>query len=406
MGKYFLLKFKSLLKVFPYVALALVILIGCLFAAFGFVYGSADDDQTRFKLALVCSENDPYFMAGLEVVQGYDSTRFSIDTQQMSEEEAHEALKQGLLDAYVVIPEGYISNAMSGELGSLKYVSSNDTADLTTLFKDEITGVVSNIIITCEKAMYGVDAAADDFAFEGNASTHAHEISLRYVDYILDRTDMYYVDQLGIHDSLGFDGYLFAGISVLILSVVLIPVALCFVNQDLAVLRLLKSKNIGAGKQVVGEFLAFAAILLIPVCGLCVLVTVIDSSLTEELKRIAMVFSFENFGLLLLAVLTLAAFAYFIMQLADEFVGGTLLYFFAALALCFVSGCIYPVYFFPDILKNISMYTPQGLARELFGGAIVRAADSRICVSMAIYTAVLLSGAGIIRAIHLRGAKR
>ena len=52
------------------------------------------------------------------------------------------------------------------------------------------------------------------------------------------------------------------------------------------------------------------------------------------------------------------------------------------------------------------MYTPQGLARELFGGAIVRAADPRLCVSMTIYTAVLLSGAGIIRAIHLRGAKR
>ena len=406
MGKYFLLKLKSLIKVFPYVTIAVFLLFGSLLAAFAVVYESSNDEKTRFKLALVCSENDPYFMAGLEVVQGYDSSRFSIDTQQMSEEDAQKALEQGLLDAYVVIPDGYIGSAMQGELGALKYVSTSNSTDLTTLFKDEITSVVSNIIITCEKGMFGIEALAEDFDFRQRAADYSYAISMGYVDYILDRSDMYYVDQLGLHDSLGFDGYLFSGISVLLISVMSIPVALCFVNQDLAILLLLKSKNIGAEKQVISEYLVFITALLVPVCGLSIITALFRNKLPEDIQRLAMIFAVQNIWRIFLIVINLGAFAYFVMQLADELVGGTLLYFFAALILCFASGCIYPVYFFPDILRNVAQYTPQGLAKQIIGNCIIGVSDFRIYVSIMLYTCVFLLGVGCIRVVRLRRAKR
>ena len=67
--------------------------------------------------------------------------------------------------------------------------------------------------------MYGIEHAAEDYGFQQRAAMYTRDISMRYVDYILDRTDMYYVDQLGIQDSLGFDGYLFSGMVVLLFSV-------------------------------------------------------------------------------------------------------------------------------------------------------------------------------------------
>ena len=406
MGKYFLLKLKSLIKVFPYVTIAVFLLFGSLLTAFAVVYESSNDEKTRFKLALVCSESDPYFMAGLEVVQGYDSTRFSIETQHMSEEEAQKALEQGRLDAYVIIPDGYIGSAMQGELSSLKYVSTTSSADLTTLFKDEITGVVSNIIITCEKSMYGIEAVAQDFDFQQRAANYTYAVSLSYVDYILDRSDMYFVDQLGLHDSLGFDGYLFSGIAVLLISVMLIPVALCFINREFAVLHLLKSKNIGAGKQVFAEFMALVTALILPVCGLGLITSIFRNKLPEDVQRLAMIFFAQNIWHIFLIVMTLGAFAYFVVQLADELVGGTLLYFFTALVLCFVSGCIYPVYFFPDVLRNVAQYTPQGLGRQLIGNCIVGSLDFKLCVNMMLYSSLFLIGAVCIRIVRLRRAKR
>ncbi len=407
MGKYFLLNFKSLLRLFPYIFVAVILLFSCLFLAFGAAFKTTENEgKVRFKLALVCDGEDPYFLAGLEIVQSYDATRFSIETLHMDETQAQKSLEQGALDAYVVIPKGYIHDAMNGTLGELKYVSTTGTAELTTLFKNEITGVVSDIIVTCEKAMYGVEHIADDYGFENSASVYARDISLKYVDLILDRADTYYVDELGIHDSLGFDGYLFSGICVLVFTVMLIPAGVCFIKRDVSVQRLLKAKNIGAGMQVAGEYLALIIVLLIPVAVISSVVALFDSVFSSELIRLVHVFAPQNLLWLTVILLNMAAFGYLFFQLADELVGGILLFFFAALALCFVSGCIYPVYFFPDILRNVSLYTPQGISRSIISGCVVGDVQYMEVVILSVYTVMLLCASYVIRAIRLNGAKR
>ncbi len=406
MGKYFVLKLKSLLKVFPYIFLAVILLFACLFLVFGAVLKAAEGEgKVRFQLALVCEDNDPYFLAGLDIVQAYDSTRFSIETVQMDEAQAQKELEQGTLDAYVVIPNGYIQAAMDGKLGTLKYVSTTGAADLTTLFKDEVTGVVSDLIVTCEKAMFGVEQIAADYDFEDRAAFYTKEISLKYVDYILDRTDMYYVDELGIHDSLGSDGYMFAGITVLVFSVMLIPAGVCFIKQDMTIPLLLKSKNVGAAMQVAVEYLAFIIVLLIPIALISMFVVLMGPAMPDSLYRLLKVFSLENLVWVIVVLLNLGAFGYLLFQCANELVGGILLYFFVAIALCFISGCIYSVYFFPEVLRNVSLYTPQGISRSILSGCIVGNVNKCEIMVLSAYTVVLLGGSYAMRSLRLRVTK-
>jgi len=405
MGKYFVINLKSLLKVLPYIFATVLLLFSCMLLAFHTAFKAADEEEnTRFRLALVCGD-DPYFQAGLNIVQSYDSSRFAVETVHLDEQEARTSLEQGKLDAYVVIPDGYIRDAMSGKLGELQYVSTTGAVELTTLFKDEITGVVSDIIVSCEKAMYGVERIDEDHDLENGAEAYIEQISMKYVDLLLDRADMYYLDELGVHDSLGFDGYLFAGIFVLICAVMMIPVCVCFIRPELSLNRLLQSKNIGAAAQVMGEYSAFLVVIFIPMAVLSVGTALVKPVFSAELMRLASVFAPNNFLFLFVTVLNAAALSYLFFQLADELVGGVLLYFFVAFALCFMSGCIYPTYFFPDVLRNASQYTPQGLSRSIISGCIIGNVRCLDLILLSVYTAVLLTAAYVIRLVRLNSAK-
>lgn len=407
MVKYFLVTLKRLLKTFPYIFSTVLILLLCMFIAFGSAMNITEDEgQVRFRLALVCDDQDPYFMAGLDIVQAYDSTRFAIDTVKMDEADAHKALARGELDAYVVIPEGYIQAAMDGKLGTMKYVSTTGATDLVTLFKDEITAVVSQIIIACEKGMYAVERIAVDYDFESKASEYTGEISLKYVDYILDRSDMYYVDELGIRDSLGFDGYLFSGITVLVFSLMLIPAGICFINQDLSVQALLKSRNVHSGMQVLAEYLALVIVVFIPTLLVSLIVFLFSDAIPAQLLRLLQVFLPNRLPLLLLVIMNLVAFGYLVFQYANELVGGLLLYFFIALAFCFVSGCVYPDYFFPDVLRCVSRYTPQGISRSLLADYVVGNINVFKLVTLLGYTSFLVLASVFTRSVQICSQKR
>ena len=69
-------------------------------------------------------------------------------------------------------------------------------------------------------------------------------------------------------------------------------------------------------------------------------------------------------------VILAAAMSYFIFTLVRDLISGVLLQFFAGGVLCFVSGCLYPPYFFPAAVQKATIYLPTGAARSyLCGGS-------------------------------------
>ena len=75
------------------------------------------------------------------------------------------------------------------------------------------------------------------------------------------------------------------------------------------------------------------------------------------------------------SLLMVAGFTYLLYSLADHLVSGVLLTFFAILALCFVGGCMYPTYVFPETLQRLSSILPVGIARA----DLIRAVQGKGC---------------------------
>jgi ABC-type uncharacterized transport system permease subunit len=101
-----------------------------------------------------------------------------------------------------------------------------------------------------------------------------------------------------------------------------------------------------------------------------------------------------------------AAFSYMLCNMATDLIGGILLQFFSILSVCFLSGCLYPAYFFPAAVQKVAAWLPAGLARSLLSGVITGDAGLAPACWLLVYTLAFVSVGGIVTHLRVKGVDR
>ena len=101
-------------------------------------------------------------------------------------------------------------------------------------------------------------------------------------------------------------------------------------------------------------------------------------------------------------LLFVTAFNLFIFEISDNMVSGVLLHFFSALALCYISGCLYPIYAFPKIIQQISIFLPTGLARGYLAAIITESNSLKLFLGLACYVVFFFTAAALVRLYKVR----
>lgn len=361
MGKYFWMQCKRVLRFLPLVLCVAAVLFGSLAAIYNEMIRMSEesDAKTKFKVGLVGTAGDSYLQLGLAALESFDSSRFAVEIVTMTEPEAETAMTRGDIAAYVAIPEGFMEAAFRGEFMPLKYVSTVGAVGLVTLFKDEITLVINDILTEAQKGIYGAGNALHS---QGLSSGEAiNELSIEYAEFVFDRAKAYSVKELGISDGLGLEGYLLSGLTVLFLMLICLPFAPMLVRRDHSLSRMLAARRRSVLGQVACEFGAY----LLGLLALLVVVLVCLSAVGIE-------HSISGHGILYTVpvVLMVGSLSFLLYEATSDLISGVLLQFFVTLCLCFISGCLYPNYFFPEMVQKIGAVLPAGIARTQIAGCI------------------------------------
>lgn len=359
MKQYFVLRCKQLAKYLPGMFLAMLVLLGSLLGVFSLLVkqDAQREDKQKFQIALVGFTDDPFLQMGLTALESFDSTRFAMDIWQLTEEQAQDALARGEIAAYVVIPENFVDEALDGNIVSLEFVSTTGATGLVSIFKDEVTLVISNILLNAQKGVYGMAEVARENGIK--PGKHMDKLSIDYAEQVFLRDQIYTLEELGIADELGLSGYLLCGFSVLFLLLCCLPFGPLMIRKDLSLLRMLSARGRTPEGLLMVEYAGFALTLTVPVTVILAAVSV--------LAKI-------DFLLLLVqalpVVVMVSALSFMLYCLSTDLIGGVLLQFFTTLGLCFVSGCLYPVYFFPSQVQKIAAWLPAGIARSQLSGIL------------------------------------
>lgn len=399
MGKYLQIRCKQLIRLLPWVLAAALLL-----AAAGAVAGTAavrqnaeGTDNQKYTVALCGVGEDPLLQLGITALQSLDETRFSVNILCLAEPEAEQALESGRIDGYVLIPEGFLTSALGGNVPTLRFVTAREGTAVQMLFQKEITDVIGQILLSAQRGSYGAYYALMDSDAEEQALPALNELCMEYVELAIDRGQAYELRVLGVGSGLALEEYLLCGLSVLLVFLLCLPFTVIFVQTDASVGRMLAARGCGATGQAVIDF----------ACMLLGLWTVLGAIfLLVDILGISLPFAWYQ----VLPVAFLAASIGFLLNsLARELISGVLAQFFVAAAMCFVSGCMYPVFFFPVSVQQLAAWLPAGICREYLAACVTGEMTMHLLLSMLL--PALATGAAAVwirrgRIVYAKGAVR
>lgn len=371
MKSYFKLQCKRVSKVFVSILLVTLILAAGIGVALVTLIGNYQnsDENTVFIIGITGDMENEYLKWGLAAVQAFDDTRFTMEFVHMEEDEAIEKLSNGILTAYVDLPSGFVEGAISGNLEPIRFVTTPGASGLVTMFKNEITSAIIEMAVDTQKGTNGIADAAYDQGVGELAGDLQFEISLAYVDLILSRGDMITVDVLGISSGLSMVEYYICGLSIVFLMLAGLPFVTIYCRKDDSLNTLLLSKGFSYKKQLLCEWIAHFLSLLCLVLIVALLLTSVFI-ISPDLIPIKEFFAFLLY--LIPVLLMLSAFNIMLFEITSNTVSGVLMHFFTTLSLCYISGCFYPIYSFPEIIQAIQFVFPTGLARACLANAFVQ----------------------------------
>lgn len=392
MGKYFVIQLKRIGRILPLILCVMAILFGGISLVYQSLVSqwSDPDKYDRLSVAMVGTANERLLNIGFHALTTMDSSNVTVEFLQMEEEEAGTALERGQIEAYVVFPENFMDNAMGGNIIPLQFVSVAGGENLVSMVKDELTSAFANLLLTSEQGAFAIGDVLAENGESEIAWQKTNDLALDYALRVMDRSLVYTVEELGISDGLTFEQYLMSGLAVVFLFFMTLPFVGVLIKEEASLEQLLKSKRVGACSQVLCEIVAYilwvAVAIAVPVL---ILTDVGISSLVQILP----------------VVLCVCGISYLVYSLTRDVLSGVLLQLMTSVAMCFVAGCMYPVYFFPVSVQKFSEYLPAAMARNHMAGLITgKPTDAHIVPLLAIGAGCVLVSM-LIRHVRIGGRK-
>lgn len=368
---------------------------------------ASKDSKRKIQIGIAGDISDSYLGLGIYALQYLDSSRFAIDFHNISEEEARNRMAAGELSAYVCIPDGFIDSLISGENKPITYVTSNGQMGVGSLIINELIDVVSNFITESQNGIYGMQRFMLQHALEADFEAATNELNLRYIEFILNRTSVYGFETIGISNDLSLTGYYLCGILILFFLLWGINCSTLFSKKDIALSRLLASKGQGAFLQVLGEYLAYLLLMLFSLLCITVIlilaVNIVGFPVPEwENAGSAKILLFVLAQIPVIAVIS--AFQFFLYELIDNIVSAVILQFLCAICLGYLSGCFYPVNFFPDSMQKLAVMLPTGAALSYADKSLLAKPAIGEAVLLILYFTVFITLSVMTRRQRLKGA--
>ncbi|MBQ9747996.1 MAG: ABC transporter permease [Clostridia bacterium] len=359
---YFALQVKRALRYFPFVLAIMLLICLALGIALGAIASVEADDERHGKVRIgIVGDTDESFLGfGLAAIQSLDSSRYAMELVEMTEEQARRTLADGSLAAYLILPEGFVSSVVKGDIKPITYVTTGSGVDMASLFKEEILSAISRMLVESQKGVYGLEEVmrANGVWVSGSLDRMASE----YFSLILSRNAVFETKVIGVSDGLSFPAYMLCGFSVLMILLGGLPCCSLLIRRDLSLPRLMNARGRGGFYQVVGEYAPYFLMMLTVFSLLFMLAF---SLLAAEMPALAPSggWHLDLILRLLPTVLALTAMQFLLYELSTGLVGGVLAQLLTAVAMGYVSGCMYPIGFFPDTIRALSAVLPSGLAR-------------------------------------------
>lgn len=394
--QYWMAQLKRVGKALPGICVLTVLLSVCFLFLFRglFLADDAKEEKKMVQIGIVGDLEDSYLGMGIHVIMNTEGIAQMVNILSLTKQEAEQGILQGEIVAYLEVPEGFLEAVCRGENIPLTYVSTKEMQGLGAVLVDEMVNLISQMVTTAQRAAFALQIYVLELHGQEYVSPTNKDINILHISTVLNHEDLYELQETGVSNSISGMGHLFSGVLLLLALLWGIQSVSLVVKEDFSMQKLLAVKGLGAGKQVLAEVSAYAVMQyfsfgILFLCMILLKETVGFSVREWDFLDLGQKgFFFIKMLPVIWMISTLQAFLY---ELADHMITGVLLQFVVAVSMAYVSGCIYPITFFPRGWQQVLEVLPVGVALRYLQGNLAGETCFLEGGLLLVYSVVLLS---------------
>ena len=372
---YFYLQLKRILRILPLVAtVSLVLLLGlCVILSSVATSFTENDGDKAFTIGITGDTDSSLIDLAVSAFESSQGSNLSLQFSQMSEKEAQNKLSSGDIEAYIILPEDFVDNALLGSLQPVTYVTTPGNTGVIPMLKNELTKVVTDILVYSQKGTYGVGDALISNDHGDLAYEYINKIAIDYATLALSRQETYTIEMLSTTDDATTAEYFMCGLSVLLIMLIGLPYATIYTKKDYSLSKLMVSKGYSNFRQLLCEYLSHLISVVLVIISVVLMTALFSFVMPDAVLDFVNIKDIFSFVLSLVPVIfMISAFNIMFFTLSDNIISTMLMHFLTSLCLCYIGGCLYPISTFPVSVQKISSLLPTGAAQNLllanFGG--------------------------------------
>lgn len=240
---------------------ACLLLTAVLVAAFSAIMQNAQVFQ-KVNIGIAIPEGESISRLATQYISSMDSVRSVCDFYYLDEQEAVEQLKQGTLQAVVLLPEGFYHDVQVGINPPAQIYFPKDVAQNTQVFEELVTAGVS-FLQTAEAGVYAALDTASYYGIELQGAGLGDTIAYLFVNQMLKRDSVYSAKMLSTMGNLSVAEYYYAAGLVILLMMCGIQFGFLYGKRNRSVEDKLKIRGVGSIRQSVVKILVMTEFLYV-----------------------------------------------------------------------------------------------------------------------------------------------
>lgn len=240
---------------------ACLLLTAVLVAAFSAIMQNAQVFQ-KVNIGIAIPEGESISRLATQYISSMDSVRSVCDFYYLDEQEAVEQLKQGTLQAVVVLPEGFYHDVQVGINPPAQIYFPKDAVQNTQVFEELVTAGVS-FLQTAEAGVYAALDTASYYGVELQGAGLGDTIAYLFAHQMLKRDSVYSAKMLSTMGNLSVAEYYYAAGLVILLMMCGIQFGFLYGKRNRSVEDKLKIRGVGSLRQSVVKILVMTEFLYV-----------------------------------------------------------------------------------------------------------------------------------------------
>lgn len=240
---------------------ACLLLTAVLVAAFSAIMQNAQVFQ-KVNIGIVIPEGESISRLATQYISSMDSVRSVCDFYYLDEQESVEQLKQGTLQAVVLLPEGFYHDVQVGINPPAQIYFPKDAAQNTQVFEELVTAGVS-FLQTAEAGVYAALDTASYYGVELQGAGLGDTIAYLFAHQMLKRDSVYSAKMLSTMGNLSVAEYYYAAGLVILLMMCGIQFGFLYGKRNRSVEDKLKIRGVGSLRQSVVKILVMTEFLYV-----------------------------------------------------------------------------------------------------------------------------------------------